>query len=325
MSHAVAWQPSASLEVLKKRSFILRQIREFFFQRQVMEVDTQALSAATVTDQHLAGFATRFNNPLSPQVQTLYLQTSPEYAMKRLLAAGSGCIYQLAKAFRNEEAGRHHNPEFTMLEWYRLGFDDHQLMAELDQLMQLLVGCEAADKMTYQQAFLQHLQCDPLTADLMALRQLASAQGFEDIAANEQDRDTLLQLLFSCVIEPLIGQQRPVFVYNFPASQAALARIDEGDPRVARRFELYFGGLELANGFYELSDPTEQRQRFEADNAKRRLVGLAEQRLDERFLAALEHGLPECAGVAVGIDRVIMLALKASRIDQVLPFAIDRA
>lgn len=319
------WQPTATLATLQARAKIINSIRQFFQGKGVLEVDTPSLSAATVTDRHLHSFATSFHSPHALTAQTLYLQTSPEYAMKRLLCAGSGPIFQLCKAFRDEEAGRHHNPEFTMLEWYRPGFDHHDLMQEMDELVQLILHCQPAEYCTYQQVFVQHLQLDPLTATLTQLRHCASAQGFADIAANEQDRDTLLQLLFSMRIEPCIGQQRPCFVYDFPASQAALARICQSDPRVAERFELYYQNMELANGFHELADSQEQQRRFMQDNQARAKMGLAAKPIDTHLLAALAHGLPDCAGVAMGVDRLIMLALNKSSIEQVLTFSVNNA
>lgn len=318
------WQPTASLSNLQQRARLLAQIRQFFAKRQVMEVDTPCLSQGTVTDLHLSAFSTQFIHPLQSGEQTLYLQTSPEYAMKRLLCAGSGCIYQIAKAFRNEEAGRFHNPEFTLLEWYRVGFDDRQLMDEVDALVQLLLSCPAAQRLSYQQAFMQVLPLDPLAATLCELQALACELGYAHIARNERNPDTLLQLLFSEKVEAEIAQQRPCFVYDFPASQGALARIDPDNPAVARRFELYFKGIELANGFYELADAQEQAQRFAHDNQLRKAAGLPEKPVDHALLAALAQGLPDCAGVALGLDRLFMLALNAERIEQVLTFAVER-
>lgn len=321
----VQWQPSASIENLNARAKIIKAIREFFYQRNVMEVETPSLSQASVTDIHLVSFSTQFVGPGFAKGLPLYLQTSPEFSMKRLLAAGSGAIFQLAKAFRNEEAGRHHNPEFTMLEWYRPHFNAAQLMDEIDDLMMSLLGCGTAERITYQDAFLKHLSCDPLTASIEELSALAAEQGFEHIAAQENDKDTLLQLLFCMCIEPKIGQQTPCFVYHFPASQAALAKLNSADSRVAERFELYFKGMELANGFDELTEGSEQRQRFVDDNQKRTSQGLPEVAIDERFLAALDNGLPQCSGVALGVDRLIMLALGAERISEVLAFDVERA
>ncbi|PSU68382.1 elongation factor P--(R)-beta-lysine ligase [Photobacterium phosphoreum] len=319
------WQPTADITQLKQRAVLLATIRQFFADRDVIEVDTPAMSQATVTDVHLHAFKTQFVGPGYANGQTLYLMTSPEFHMKRLLAAGSGAIYQICKSFRNEESGRYHNPEFTMLEWYRPGFDHHQLMAEMDLLLQQVLGCGAAEKMTYQQAFVEVLGVCPLEGSLTALKAVAARLGLADIAEPEQDRDTLLQLLFSVGVEAKIGQAVPAFVYDFPASQAALAQINPQDPRVAERFEVYFKGIELANGFHELANGDEQLQRFEDDNKKRVSMGLQPQPIDMHLVEALRAGFPDCAGVALGIDRVIMLALERDHIDQVTAFPIEIA
>lgn len=319
------WQPSASIAKLQQRALLLASIRQFFAERQVLEVETPAISHATVTDVHLHTFQTDFIGPGYADGSHLYLMTSPEFHMKRLLAAGSGCIYQIGKAFRNEENGRYHNPEFTMLEWYRVGFDHHDLMAEMDALLQQVLQCEAAEKMTYQNAFLQVLGVCPLEASMPQLKVVANELGLSDIAEPEEDRDTLLQLLFSVGVENKIGLQVPAIVYDFPASQAALARINKQDPRVADRFEVYFKGIELANGFHELDDAKEQLARFEADNQKRVEMGLSPQPIDHHLIAALEAGLPACAGVALGIDRLIMLALNCDHIDDVTAFPFPKA
>ncbi len=319
------WRPSASIEVLKQRALVLQKIRHFFAERDVLEVDTPALSHATVTDQNLHSFSTQFNHPFAPQACTLYLQTSPEFAMKRLLSAGSGAIYQICKSFRNEEIGHFHNPEFTMLEWYRPGFDHLQLMTEIDALIQMILGCDKAERVTYQNVFKQHLGCCPLTASLSDIKTLANRYGYTELAASESNKDTLLMLLFSQHVEPKIGQSRPCFVMDFPASQAALAKISPTNPLVAERFELYFQGIELANGFHELTDEPEQLKRFEQDNAKRQSMGLDVMPIDQNFIAAIKSGLPACAGVALGIDRLLMLALSCSKIDQVITFENSRA
>lgn len=319
------WQPSASIAKLQQRALLLASIRQFFAERQVLEVETPAISHATVTDVHLHTFQTDFIGPGYADGSHLYLMTSPEFHMKRLLAAGSGCIYQIGKAFRNEENGRYHNPEFTMLEWYRVGFDHHDLMAEMDALLQQVLQCEAAEKMTYQNAFLQVLGVCPLEASMQQLKVVGNELGLSDIAESEEDRDTLLQLLFSVGVESKIGLQVPAIVYDFPASQAALARINKQDPRVADRFEVYFKGIELANGFHELDDAKEQLARFEADNQKRVEMGLSPQPIDHHLIAALEAGLPACAGVALGIDRLIMLALNCDHIDDVTAFPFPKA
>ncbi|HDU8579442.1 elongation factor P--(R)-beta-lysine ligase [Vibrio antiquarius] len=314
------WQPTASIDQLRQRATLIASIRQFFADRQVMEVDTPAMSHATVTDIHLHTFQTEFVGPGYADGSKLFFMTSPEFHMKRLLAAGSGCIYQINKAFRNEENGRYHNPEFTMLEWYRVGFDHHKLMDEMDDLLQLVLKCGAAQRMTYQQAFIDVLGVCPLEGSMTELKTAASKLGLSDIAEPEEDRDTLLQLLFSVGVEHKIGQDVPAFVYDFPASQAALAKINPQDHRVADRFEVYFKGIELANGFHELDNPKEQLARFEQDNAKRLEMGLKPQPIDYHLISALEAGLPDCAGVALGIDRLIMLALGCDHIDQVTAF-----
>ncbi|WP_261816141.1 elongation factor P--(R)-beta-lysine ligase [Vibrio gallicus] len=319
------WKPSADIADLRLRAGILSHIRRFFLQRNVLEVDTPALSHAAVTDIHLHTFQTQFVGPGYADGRPLNLMTSPEFHMKRLLAAGSGSIYQICKSFRNEESGRYHNPEFTMLEWYRIGFDHHDLMDEMDELLQQILGCQAAQRMTYQQAFLTVLGVCPLEASMQQLKAVADSLGLSDIAQPEQDRDTLLQLLFSMGVETKIGQQVPAFVYNFPASQAALAKINAQDPRVADRFEVYFKGIELANGFHELDDAKEQLARFESDNQKRVDMGLQPQPIDQYLIEAIKHGLPQCAGVALGIDRLIMLALHKTHIEQVSAFSFPRA
>ncbi|MCG6218303.1 elongation factor P--(R)-beta-lysine ligase [Vibrio furnissii] len=319
------WMPTASIEQLKQRAALLSRIRQFFAERDVLEVDTPAMSHATVTDVHLHTFQTQFVGPGYATGRHLHLMTSPEFHMKRLLAAGSGSIYQMAKAFRNEENGRYHNPEFTMLEWYRVGFDHHDLMDEMDALLQMTLQTGASERLTYQQAFLTVLGVCPLEGSMAELKQAAASLGLSDIAESETDRDTLLQLLFSMGVEGNIGQHVPAFVYDFPASQAALAKINPNDARVADRFEVYFKGIELANGFHELDNPREQLARFEADNAKRIDMGLAPQPIDYHLIAALEAGLPACAGVALGIDRLIMLALGEDHIDKVTAFPFPRA
>ncbi len=324
MSETASWQPSASIANLLKRAAIMAEIRRFFADRGILEVETPAMSQATVTDIHLFPFQTHFVGPGAAAGMDLYLMTSPEFHMKRLLAAGSGPIYQLGRSFRNEEAGRHHNPEFTMLEWYRPHYDMYRLMNEVDDLLQQILECESAETLSYQQAFLRHLNVDPLSVDKTQLRQVAETLGCGELANAEEDRDTLLQLLFMLGVEPKIGQEKPAFVYHFPATQAALAEISTEDHRVAERFEVYFKGIELCNGFRELTDSREQRQRFEQDNRRRAARGLPQQPIDNYLLEALAHGMPECSGVALGVDRLVMLALKAASLSEVIAFPVDR-
>ena len=324
------WLPSASLTQLNARAIMLKTIRDFFSELQVLEVETPSLSQAGVTDIHLQCFKTQFvgrnisDKPLIDGAVPLYLQTSPEFHMKRLLAAGSGCIYQISKVYRNEESGRFHNPEFSLLEWYRVGFDLHQLMDEMSALLTLILSCNVPTRCTYQQAFLTHLHVDPLTATIEQLKSAGAHLMLGEVLDNETDKDTILQLLFCIAIESKIGQDEPCFVYDFPASQAALAKINKKDPRVADRFEVYYKSVELANGFYELNSSQEQLKRFQADNQLRQQMGLAEMPIDQKFVDCLDH-LPDCAGVALGLDRLLMLCSKQAHINDVLSFSVDNA
>ena len=317
------WQPTASVKNLLTRAKLLAEIRRFFTDRGLLEVETPVLSEFGVTDVHLATFSTEFISPFGEQSKTLWLSTSPEYHMKRLLAAGSGPIFQIGKVFRNEEAGNRHNPEFTMLEWYRPHFDMYRLINEVDDLLQQILECPPAESMSYQFAFQQYVGLDPLSADLSEL--VEKAEKHQLIGAENESRDTLLQFLFSTVVEPQIGQEAPVVVYHFPASQAALAQISSEDLRVAERFEFYYKGLELANGFHELSDAREQLRRFQQDNLQREKMGLPVRAIDIRLLAALQAGIPNCSGVALGVDRVLMIAMGTESIKDVISFAIDNA
>lgn len=328
------WQPTASIETLKSRSLFIASIRRFFTSRGVWEVETPILSNNTITDLHLNAFETQFDFDISGQAKSLFLQTSPEFAMKRLLAAGSGAIFQINKAFRHEIAGRFHNPEFTMLEWYRPGFDDKDLMAELDELLQQTIDAKPALYLSYQQAFIDHLSFDPLKTNLTELKEIVAQHSTDEWLQQESNPDTLLQWLFSMKVEPWLGQKAaetnndewtPCFIYDFPASQASLAKINQQDPRVAHRFELYYQGVELANGFYELQDKNEQQSRFDADNVLRAAAGLKQKPVDHNLLAALESGLPDCAGVAVGIDRLFMLKQNLTHINQAIAFDVSRA
>lgn len=320
-----SWQPTTTHEARVARAELLRTVREFFYNRKVLEVDTPLLSNGTVTDEHLEAFETQFDFSTSGKSTPLYLQTSPEYAMKRLLCGESGSIYQICKAFRHEGEGRWHNPEFTMLEWYRVGFDHFALMDEVDSLLQLTLTTPPADKLTYQEVFQSYLNIDPLCTDDLTLIEVMKRHHIDIQAPETLSFDSKLQLLFSYCIEPEIGREKPCFIYHFPASQAALAKLSPKDNRVAERFEVYFKGAELANGFNELSAAKEQRTRFETDNEKRRSNGLSTKPIDENFLAALEEGLPPCAGVALGIDRLLMLTTGVQHIKDVINFTVSRA
>ena len=248
--------------------------------------------------------------------------------MKRLLAAGSGPIYQLCKVFRDGEAGRRHNPEFTLLEWYRPGFDHHQLMDEVAALVTAVfdpVSPGTVEKLTYEEAFVRHAGINPLDADAVQLAECARAHGIDSHGLDPHSVTDWCDLLLTHRVEPHLGQGHLTFLYDYPAAQAALARLRPDRPQVAERFELYLNGIELANGFHELGDAREQRQRFEHDLAARTRLGLPLPPPDERLLAALHAGLPDCAGVALGIDRLVMLATGASSIAEVIAFPLDRA
>ena len=273
MSETATRQPSASIPNLLKRAAIIAEIRRFL--PIVACLRLRPLYESGNGNGHPSvPVRNAFRWPDTPQGMNLYLMTSPEYHMKRLVVAGCGPVYQLCRSFRNEEMGRHHNPEFTMLEWYRPHYDMYRLMNEVDDLLQQVLDCSPAESLSYQQTFQRHLEIDPLSADKTQLREVAAKLDLSNIADTEEDRDTLLQLLFTMGVEPHIGKDKPTFVYHFPASRASLAQISTEDHRVAERFEVYYKGIELANGFHELTDAREQQQRFEQDNRKRAARGL---------------------------------------------------
>ncbi len=301
---------------------MLQDLRAFFAAARVLEVETPILSRYSITDPQIWPIQADYLSVPGSPVEKHYLHTSPEFAMKRLLAAGSGPIFQVCKVFRNAEKGSRHNPEFSMLEWYRPGFDDQQLMDEVMALVKILLPGGRWRRLSYQQLFRDYLDIDPLSIDTDTLAVLAGRlieTSFADVPA---DRDTWLDLLYSHVIEPQL--QEPVFIHDYPPSQAALAVIETNNQgtQVARRFELVIGGMEIANGYKELLDPQEQALRFQQDLQK---VTPVPRRADENLLSALEHGLPACAGVAVGLDRILMLQCAAKSIEEVLSFPIERA
>jgi lysyl-tRNA synthetase class 2 len=317
------WRPTASLQNLRLRARILTRVRTFFESRGALEVETPLLSGGTATDPHILSLRSRYAGPGAPHGRDLFVQTSPEFAMKRLLAAGSGPIFQICKAFRDGESGRLHNPEFTILEWYRPGFDHHQLMDEMEELLGEVLGLPAADRLSYQDVFQGTVGVDPHAASPADLEKRAAHYGLT--GPKTADKDDWLNLLMTHVAEPKLGRGRPTFVFDYPASQAALARIRQGNPSVAERFEVYVEGFELANGFHELIDAAEQRRRFETDLEKRRALGRDSVPIDEYLLGALEAGMPSCAGVALGIDRLVMIAAGTNALPDVIAFPIDRA
>ena len=316
------WQPSATIQTLHKRGKMLAEIRRFFFRREVLEVDVPVLSQAAVSDPFIDSLVVEYRHFVEDDPISYYLQSSPEYAMKRLLAAGSGCIYQMAKVFRNGEIGHRHNPEFTMLEWYRLGLDEQQLMDEVSDLITAVTDIKNFRRISFRQAFVEYLGLDIVSASDSLLAQTM----LEHIdVSGYYDTDGWLNLLFSHCIEPQL--KGAVFIYDYPASQAALAKvkIDAEGVAVAARFELFIDGVELANGYHELTDSEEQARRFSADLQQRKLLKLPQRPVESRLVTALAQGMPECAGVALGFDRLLMLALGKGHIKEVLPFDITRA
>lgn len=318
--------PTCSIEALKARAQLYRTIREFFAQRNVMEVETPIVSQAGVTDVHLA--SVQVQRHIEGRMQQQYLQTSPEFAMKRLLAAGSGPIYQICKVFRDDEHGRKHNSEFTMLEWYRPGLDLRELMHETAALLNVCLAHRFDEirplVLSYKHAFQDRLDINPLQATLAQLKQTAQRVGLTlDLG---DDRLTYMDLLFSHFVEPSLGFDTPIFLTDFPPEMASLAkvRLDEDGEEVAARFEVYIEGLELANAYDELLDASVLRARFEADNQERDKLGLQVMPLDENLLAALAH-MPECSGIALGIDRLLMVATQKLNIEQVIAFPATRA
>lgn len=317
------WQPVARLETLQARAAMLGRIRAFFAAAGVLEVETPILSQAAVTDPALASLSTRIGG----LGRTLYLQTSPEFAMKRLLAAGSGPIYQICKVFRDDERGRRHHPEFTLLEWYRPVWDHHRLMDEVAGLVRAALARPElpVERIAYRDLFRQRLGLDPWTATIADLRGAALVAGIADAADLDLDADAWLDLLLTHALESGLGRGCLTFLHDYPPTQAALARIRPDPFPVAERFELYIDGVELANGFHELTDAAEQRARFTADLTVREQAGQCIPPLDERLLGALAAGIPACAGVALGLDRLLMTAVGAAHIDEVLAFPVERA
>lgn len=319
----------ALVRALRMRAKLYALIRAFFAERAVLEVDTPVLGQGASTDANIDSFDTGFTGPANGGARRRFLRTSPEFWHKRLLAQGLGDCYELGKVFRNGEFGRRHNPEFTLLEWYRVGWDMQRLMGEVEALVRAafaFAGRSAgpSERLSYRELFMRHLATDPLTASDDELRRLAAGVWVD---AGRLDRDGVLDVLMTHRIEPALPPHGMTFVHEYPASQAALARVRrdlDGEP-VAERFELYVGQLELANGFNELADPDEQLGRFEADNRLRTARGAEPLPYDRNLLAALEDGLPPCSGVALGVDRLLMAMLEAEDLREVLAFPFPEA
>ncbi len=307
------WQPTATIDTLRLRAKLLASVRQFFEMRDVLEVDVPVLSDTGVTDLHIDCLQTLVSG------EVRYLQSSPEYFMKRLLASGSGPIYYLGRAFRDGENGCRHNPEFTMLEWYQTGWDEHQLMREVAALLSELGISAQPQRLAYGELFKRVTGLNPHTVDLADLQEMASSLSGNDFS--NEGRSTCLDLIFSLSVEPCLSDGM-VFVYDYPACQAALARLDKDQQGhlIARRFEVFLNRVELANGYYELVDPVEQQSRFDADLALRHAAGKPAAPVDKELLAAMEAGLPACSGVALGIDRLLMQLLGATDIAAVMPF-----
>lgn len=323
------WRPSATLDALRLRARLYATIRGFFAERAVLEVETPVLSVAGNTDANIASFSLEFSGRTDGAPRTRWLRTSPEFPLKRLLAAGVGDCYELGRVFRDGEAGSRHNPEFTMLEWYRVGWDHHRLIDETVALVQAalaLVGRSAtATTTTFRELYRERLGLDPFAADDAALR---AALGDVAIDPHGLGRDDWLDLLMTHRLQPTFDRDTILVVHDWPASQCALAKVRAGQgdaPAVAERFELYLGALELANGYHELTDAVEQRARFLRDHALRVDRGAVRPPLDEALLAAMAAGLPDCAGVALGVERLLMAMLGTDRIADVLAFDFARA
>jgi len=320
------WRPTASLDMLKTRARLFSQLRAFFAEKDIFEVQTPVLSHAGNTEPSIETFVTQQNKN---STQPSFLNTSPEFAMKRLLAAGCGSIYQITPVFRQEEQGKKHNPEFTLLEWYRIDFDHHALMGEVNALLRFVADgflkLDRSQFYSYQDAMLKFADVDPFEASTEELEAATVKGGVDVVGMDDASRDDWLDLLMSHVVEKNLPLNCPIFIYDYPASQAALAKIRKGSPDVAERFELYINGMELANGFHELSDANEQAERFKKEQVQRKKQGQQGIPADYHLIDALKHGLPECAGVAIGLDRLLMVLTGAEHINEVLTFPFDRA
>ncbi|MEN6449849.1 MAG: EF-P lysine aminoacylase EpmA [Thermoguttaceae bacterium] len=326
-SHADDFLPTASLKNLRLRAQLLRRLREFFDERGFLEVETPVLSADTVVDRHLDPFSVVVQPASASRAEKRYwLQTSPEFGMKRLLVAGATAIYQVTRAFRQDEQGPLHNPEFTMVEWYRVGDRLAEGMQLLSDLGETLLGRGPAERLTYREAFCRYAGFDPHTITNESLVATVKAAGIDAPASmSPDDRDGWLDLVLVDRVQPRLGEERPAILHDFPASQAALARVRPDDPPVAERFELYVAGMELANGYHELLDPAVLRDRNAQSNQLRRADGKPSLPEDSRLLSAMDAGLPPSTGVAMGFDRIVMLAAGAQRLDEVIAFPFDRA
>lgn len=312
------WHPTATIDTLRIRAALFKKIRSFFEERNILEVETPLIGSSTATDPYLMSFETELLQ--NGKKHQRFLQTSPEFPMKRLLAAGSGSIFQLCKAFRNGEASHKHNPEFTILEWYRVGFTHVEMMTEVGDFLTFILDTPPPDKISYHDLFNGYFTLDPHSCSVKELRQVAEHYqiGFEE--KSESNRDIWLDLLLTHIIEPELGFKNPIIIYDYPSSQASLARMrKENNYSVGERFELYYKGIELANGYHELGNPDEQLQRFVQDNLVRKQLRYRQIPVDEYLITSLS-ALPDCAGVALGVDRLICLAVNSTNIQDVMTF-----
>lgn len=327
-SSELNWRPSASIKTLKKRSQWLKDLRAFFYARQVMEVDTPILSQAATPDRHLRSLQTQVQLPGSTDSHTYYLHTSPEYPMKRLLCAGSGDIFYLGKVFRDGDLSPRHQPEFTLLEWYRLGFDLQQIMQETTEVIQTVIGQLPIQFLSYQQAFAQYAGLPHIhtaTADVCK-KCLADFGVAEVVGVDAEDKPLWEQLILTEIIEPKLGRGKITCLFDYPARDAALAEISPQDSMVALRFEVFVNGMELANGYQELQDGNIAQQRFQQSLQQRQADGVESVPVDQRLIAGLtEANLPFCSGVALGVERLFSLALETNQIAEVMPFSIENA
>lgn len=321
--------PSAKIDVLRQRAGVLRQIRQFFDERNFFEVETPLLSHDVVVDRYLypVGISKKdVTGSSEDSCQTLWLQTSPEFGMKRIIAAGAPAIYQICKSFRQSETGAMHNPEFTMLEWYRIGDDMQTGMDLLADLVQTVLERPRTERMSYRDVFRKFAQVDVVNCPVSELMSAANKAGLSiQMRCDEGSRDGWLNLIMSRLIEPQLGNGAPMMIYDWPASQSALAIVRDGQPPVAERFELYVDGIELANGYHELLDADELSKRNSIINQQRVKDGRPLLPEESRLLEAMRFGLPGCAGVALGVDRLMMLATRSTAIGDVIAFPIDRA
>ncbi len=297
------WRPTGSVATLQQRAEIIRRLRDWFYQHNILEVETPQLSHGATTDPNIESFAT----------DGRHMRTSAEFHLKRLLAAGYPDVYELGKVFRVDESGCHHNPEFTMLEWYRHGIDHRELITEIELLLRYLHDDASLqlDCISYRDFWQKFAKIDLACADTMHIGQFLESAGIEVPVSVQHHFDALQDLAMGTVLADCLPEHQYSCIYDYPSSQASLARIDKSDPQwfVANRFEIYYGSIELANGFYELTDASEQLARFEADNTARQKNNQSIRPIDHRFIKALENGLPECSGVAIGVDRLMMVLL----------------